>query len=226
MRPNSRSALVVGSSGLVGGFCLQFLLDDVSYNKVIVLVRKRVPLKHAKLEQHVIDFGQLNNFSHLIKSDDVFCCLGTTTKRAGSQAEYEKVDYTYPFELAKIASTNGTGQFLIVTSIGADPASSFFYLRTKGRIEEAINSLSFRTVYIFRPSMLVGRREEFRWQDYLVPPLLKIAALGMVGRWRKYRAIEGKAVAYSMVESAKMNLEGIHVYESDQIQSMYDQGIR
>ncbi len=218
--------MIVGASGLVGSFCLQFLLDDTMYNKVIVIIRKPLPLRHEKFEQHVIDFDQLNNFSHLIKSDDVFCCLGTTTRKAGSQAEYEKVDYTYPLELAKIASKNGTQQFLIVTSIGANPASPLFYLRTKGRVEEAIHSLPFRTVHIFRPSMLVGKREEFRWQDYLVPPLLKIAAVGMVGRWRKYRAIEARTVAYSMVEIAKMDLEGVHVYESDQIQSVYDQRIR
>ena len=223
---NSRSALIAGASGLVGGHCLRFLHDDGTYGKVTALVRRPLPVSHAKLEQIVVDFDQLQSFSRVMKGDDVFCCLGTTRRRSGSQEGYERIDYTYPFELAKISSANGAQQFLIVSSVGANPTSSFAYLRTKGRIEEAIKSLPFRGIHIFRPSMLVGRRGEFRWEDYVVPPLLKLAAIGMVGKFRRYRAIAGETVAFAMVEIAKMNLEGIYVYESDEIQSIYDQRVK
>jgi uncharacterized protein YbjT (DUF2867 family) len=223
---STRSALIAGASGLIGGQCLRFLLDNAMYGKVTALVRRPLPVSHAKLEQHVVDFDRLKSFSHVIRADDVFCCLGTTRKKSGSREGYEKIDYTYPFEMAKIASGNGARQFLIVSSVGANPLSSVLYLRIKGKVEEAIKNLPFRSVHIFRPSMLVGKRKEFRWEDYVVPPLLKLAGLGMVGKLRKYRAIEGKTVAFSMVEIARMDLEGVYVYESDEIQSIYDQRVK
>jgi uncharacterized protein YbjT (DUF2867 family) len=216
----AKSALLLGASGLVGGHCLQRLLDDAAYAKVIVLVRKPLALHHPKLDQQVVDFSRLQNYAHLVKAQDVFCCLGTTIKKAGSQAAFRQVDFTYPVEMAKIAVANGAEQFLIVTSLGADPASRIFYNRVKGEVEAAIAPLAFRAVHIFRPSLLLGERQEFRLGEKIGERAANFFSFIFVGPLRKYRAVEASVVAAAMIAVAKRNLVGVNIFESDQIHAL------
>jgi uncharacterized protein YbjT (DUF2867 family) len=216
----NRRALLVGATGLVGGHVLHYLLDDAAFDKVIVLGRKPLPSISAKLEQHTVNFEHLEQFSSLIMANDVFCCLGTTIKKAGSQAAFERVDFRYPYEVARLAAANGASQYLIVTSLGASVTASLFYSQVKGKVEEAVKALPFPAIHIFRPSMLLGKREEVRWQDLLVPPLMKLVTPLMIGKWKKYRAIEAEVVARAMVMTAKKAIHGKHVYESDEIQAI------
>jgi uncharacterized protein YbjT (DUF2867 family) len=195
-------------------------LDNAAYDKVIALVRKPLALQHPKLEQQVVDFSRLQNIAHLVKTHDVFCCLGTTIKKAGSQAAFRQVDFVYPFEIAKIAAANGAGQFLIVTALGANPASRIFYNRVKGEVEAAITPLAFRGVHIFRPSLLLGKRQEIRLGEKIGERLAKIFSFIFVGPLRKYRPIAASVVAAAMIAVAKQNLAGINVFESDQIQAL------
>jgi uncharacterized protein YbjT (DUF2867 family) len=222
---NSKSALVVGATGLIGGHCLKLLLDDDAYSKVSVITRRQLQLKHEKLEQCVIDFDQLEHHASFIKANDVFCCLGSTIKKAGSQENFSKVDFAYPYQIAQIASANGSEQFLIVTSIGANPQSSVFYYRIKGEVENAVSTLPFRGVHIFRPSMLLGKREEFRLRDQVGAIVMRMLSFGMIGRWRKFRVIRASAVAHAMIQVAKRNLSGVNVFESNHIQSIYDEAL-
>jgi len=219
---NKNSALIVGASGLVGGFCLSNLLASDSYIKVIVLVRKPLPTTHPKLEQHVVDSDNLQQSSQLIKADDVFCTLGTTIRKAGSQEAFEKVDYTYPVEVAGFAVANGAKQFLIVTAIGANASSSVFYNRVKGKVEEAIKALPFRSVHIFQPSFLLGERTEKRTGEKLGILLTRALSPLLVGGLRKYRGIEARVVASVMVTAASKEQSGIHIYRSDMIQNIFD----
>jgi uncharacterized protein YbjT (DUF2867 family) len=216
----AKSALLLGASGLVGGHCLQRLLDDAAYGKVITLVRKPLALHHPKLEQQMVDFSDLQNYAHWVKAHDVYCCLGTTIKKAGSQAAFRQVDFTYPFEVAKIAAANGAGQFLIVTALGANSDSRIFYNRVKGEVEAAIAPLAFRAVHIFRPSLLLGERQEFRLGEKIGEGAAKIFSFLFVGPLRKYRPIEASVVAAAMVAVAKRNWAGANIYESDQIQAL------
>ncbi|MFN0158542.1 MAG: NAD(P)H-binding protein [Bacteroidota bacterium] len=127
-----RTALLAGATGLIGKHCLQLLLNDPVYSKVIVLTRRKLDIQHERLEQHVLDFETLAQHAALMKADDVFCTLGTTRKKSGgSQAAYEKIDYHYPVQIATLAQRNGATQFLIVTSLGTRHDSSVFYLRLK-----------------------------------------------------------------------------------------------
>ena len=199
---------------------MRLLLDEESYDKVTILVRRLLPLEHAKLQQRVIDFDRLDEYVDLIRAHDIFCCLGTTMKKAGSQDAFKKVDFEYTCNVARIASANGAEQLLIVTSLGADPGSRIFYSRVKGNVEEAVANLRFRGVHIFRPSMLLGHRDEFRIEDHLVAPLAKLFSFAMIGRWKKFRAIEAGTVARAMISVAKQNLTGVNVFESDQIQAV------
>lgn len=216
----AKSALLLGASGLIGGHCLQRLCDDAAYDKVIALVRKTMALQHHKLEQQVVEFSHLQNYAHLMRANDVFCCLGTTIKMAGSQAAFRQVDFTYPVEIAKIAAANGAEQFLIVTAMGANPASRIFYNRVKGEVEAAIAPLAFRAVHIFRPSLLLGERQEFRLGEKIGERAAKIFSFLFAGPLRKYRPIEASAVAAAMIAAAKRNLTGVNIFESDQIQAL------
>ncbi len=220
-----RTALILGASGLIGGHCLDLLLHDEAYDQVIVLVRKTLPKNHPKLIQHEVNFDHLSEHADLLKAlapniDDVFCCLGTTIKKAGSQEAFRKVDFTYAHEAAKLAAHNGASQFLLVSSLGADAKSSVFYSRIKGEIEAAISALNFESVSIFRPSLLLGERAEFRLAERLAEPFAKALSFFMIGGLRKYRAIEARTVAAAMIEIAKKEMKGVKVYESDRIQEI------
>jgi uncharacterized protein YbjT (DUF2867 family) len=214
-----RTALVVGASGLVGGHCLNALLDDPRYSSVTALGRRTIRGEHPTLHQYVIDFDRPDEYQHLAGADDLFCCLGTTIKKAGSREAFYKVDVTYPLAIAQAALANGAQQLLIVSALGANPRAAAFYNRVKGDVEMAVSKLRFRAVHIFRPSLLVGHREEFRPAERLAQLLAAPLSVALVGPLRRYRPIDASAVAVCMVKIANQGLEGIHVYESEQIQS-------
>lgn len=214
----NKSALLLGASGLVGGHCLQLLLEDEAYAKVVVWVRKPLALPHPKLEQAVVDFARLESYAEQAKASDVFCCLGTTIKKAGSQAAFRLVDFTYPVEAAKIAAANGAEQFLIVSSLGANPESAVFYLRVKGEVEAALTPLPFRAVHIFRPSLLLGERQEVRPGEKFAEKAASFFPFIFSGPLRKYRPIHARVVASAMVTIAKQNLAGVNIFESERIE--------
>ncbi|MFN7930549.1 MAG: oxidoreductase [Blastocatellia bacterium] len=217
---NARKALLLGASGLIGGHCLTLLLQDETYQEVLVLVRKPLALTHPKLTQHVVDFDRLSDHAAVFQAEDVFCCLGTTIKKAGSQAAFRKVDFTYAYEAAQLAVAQGIRQFLLVSSLGADANSSVFYSRVKGELEIAVTSLPFQAISIFQPSLLLGERAEFRWGERIAEPVAKALSFLLLGPLRKYRAIEARTVAAAMIRVAKSAVQGVTVYESDRIQKI------
>ena len=137
----ARTALVAGASGLVGGHVLRLLLEERAYVRVTVLARRELPLAHKKLEQRVVSFDRLAQIADFPRVNDVFCCLGTTLKQAGSREAFRTVDYTYVVELARVAVRHRAAQFLVVTALGAAPGSRIFYSRVKGEAEEAVRRL-------------------------------------------------------------------------------------
>ncbi|MBI3579655.1 MAG: oxidoreductase [Ignavibacteriales bacterium] len=215
-----RTALLVGATGLIGGHCLQSLLESNAYEKILALVRKPLAIVHKKFQQHVVDFDRLDQYPPLFNVHDVYCCLGTTLRTAGSQEAFRKVDFTYPVQTAALASKQGAEQFLIVTSLGANSFSNVFYYRVKGEAEEAITKLPFKGIYLFRPSILLGERKEFRLGEKAGILAMRAVSFAMVGRYRKYRPIHASNVAKAMVIVAGMGLEGVQRFESDQIQSI------
>lgn len=213
----SRTALLLGASGLIGGHCLELLLADSEYARVTILVRKTLSQAHPKLTQQVVDFDRLTEVAEAFRVQDVFCCLGTTIKTAGSQEAFRKVDFTYPVESARLAVQQGATQFLLVSSLGANAKSSVFYNRTKGEVERAVAASDLSSVQIFRPSLLLGQRAEVRSGELVAEKLSRALSFLLVGPLRKYRPIEARAVAAAMIAVAKDQRAGIHLYESNQI---------
>lgn len=217
----AKTALVLGASGLVGSHCLQLLLDNAAYDKIIVWLRKPLPVQHEKLQQEIINFDQLPPYADKLKNvQEIFCCLGTTIKKAGSPEAFYKVDFTYPHEIAKLAAQNGVQQFLIVTALGADSRSSIFYNRVKGEIETALGKLPLPGLQIFRPSLLLGERQEFRLGERIGAIVFTALSFAFLGRLRRYRAIAASVVAKAMIRVAQQNLTGVNIFESEKIQAL------
>lgn len=214
----TRTALVAGASGLVGGHVLDLLLEDEAYTAITALVRRELPRTHRKLTQHRVDYDRLDRT--LPRADDVFCCLGTTMKRAGSADEFRKVDFTYVERLARLAWQHRAKQFLLVSAVGANPRSRVFYNRVKGDVEEAVRKVAFDAVHIFRPSLLLGHRQEHRPAEWLAMVVGHVLGVAFVGPLARYRPIPARTVAKAMIRAATQAAQGIHVYESDRIRAL------
>lgn len=215
-----KSALLVGASGLVGRELLDCLLMGQEYSKVSVLVRRPLGLKHPKLEERVIKFEDLGQYKDYFKVEDVFCCLGTTIKKARSQEAFKKVDVDYPLEMAILSKVVGSERFLIISSMGANPNSSVFYSRMKGLLEQKLTEIGIKSLYIFRPSLLIGNRKEFRVGERVSAFLSKGLSFIFIGSLKKYKPIAAKTVALGMYSAAQSKPEGIHIYLSHEIVEM------
>jgi uncharacterized protein YbjT (DUF2867 family) len=202
---------------LIGNILTRMLLDTEQYSRVTILVRRPIDLTHPKLNQEVINFDQPDPGK--VKGDDVFCCLGTTIKVAGSKEAFYKVDATYPYELAKLAHANGASQFLLVTAMGADSNAVIFYNRVKGEVEEKIAGLNYDSYSIFRPSLLLGDRKDVRPGEKIAQNFSGILSALLVGPLKRYKPIEARKVAAAMQKVALRRLKGRYVLESDQLQA-------
>lgn len=214
-----KTAPLFGASGLVGSFVLKELLKDESFSGIHVFSRKKSVADQPKITEHIIDFNSLENYSDLIKGDVLFCCLGTTIRKAGSQEAFRKVDFNLPVQLAQIASGNKVKKFIVISSLGADAKSSNFYLRTKGEMENEIQKYKFQQISILRPSMLLGARQEFRFGELIGKGVIQITGPLLFGKLKKYRGIHAATVAKAMIKIAKENTDKI-VFESDELQKI------
>ena len=215
-----KTALVIGSTGLIGSHLLNILLESNEYSKVIAFTKRDLGIKNSKLVQHIIDFDQPETYSQLIVGDDFFCTIGTTIKKAGSQKEFRKVDFEYPKQFASFALQNNVTQFLIISSLGANASSSNFYLKTKGEIQEYLKATDFETVAVLQPSLLLGDRTEFRLAEKVGGFFMKLLSFVFFGNLKKYKPIEGKTVAKALFTIAQRSNVGFKIYESDMIQEI------
>lgn len=205
-----RSALLVGATGLVGSFLLQRLLASERYARVTVWVRRDPGQSHPKLQVEIVDFERLAE--RRLEAEDVFCCLGTTIKQAGSQAAFRHVDHDYPVALARAAARAGAQRLMVVSALGANPDATVFYNRVKGEMEEAVRAAGVPKTCIFRPSLLSGPRLQERLGEKLGQAVG--AALGpLLG---KYRPIHADIVAGAMFNAAARDMPA-QVFESDTI---------
>lgn len=210
-----KTALIAGASGLVGAECLQLLLaDEARYAQVISIGRRRLPLDHPRLVQYVVDFADLEKERLRLIADDVYCCLGTTIRQAGSPEAFYRVDYTYVVTLAALLGSNFASQFLVVSALGADAHSGIFYNRVKGEMEDAVRQTPFRAIHLFRPSLLLGERPTPRLGERIVGGVLWALGPLLVGPLDRYRPVAARAVAEAMLAAARQDGGGFRVHES------------
>ncbi len=215
-----KTALIIGSTGLIGSQLLNLLLESQNYDKVITFVKRDTGIKHPKLTQHIIDFDKPETYKDLVVGDDFFCTIGTTIKKAGSKEAFRKVDFEYPRQFAAFALQNKVKQFLIISSLGADANSGNFYLKTKGEIQDFLKDCNFESVAVLQPSLLLGNRTEFRLGEKVGAFFMKTLSFLFLGNLKKYKPIESKTVAKALLAIAQTNNKGFKIYESDAIQEI------
>lgn len=215
-----KTALVVGATGLVGSELLSLLLKDNYYSHVKVVARRELDIEDSKLEVITADFEDLAKLSEKLTADDVYCCLGTTMKKAGSKEAFYKVDFHYPLEIAKLTQAQKASQFFLVSAMGANIQSKIFYNKVKGEIEVAISSIPFQGVNVFRPSLLLGDRKEQRIGEKFAIIISSIISPLLVGPLRKFKPIHASTIALGMLKIAKQELNGFYIFESDQIKKI------
>ncbi|ABG59056.1 hypothetical protein [Cytophaga hutchinsonii] len=217
----SNIALIAGASGLVGNALISLLLEGEHYSKVISLQRGHALLEHPKLVTIQTDFNNLQQLD-VPPLTDVFCCLGTTIKKAGSKEQFKRVDFQYPLDLAHLAIKSGASHFLIITAMGADEKSFFFYNQVKGEIENRLSALTtLPRLSIIRPSLLLGQRKEKCLGEGIGSFLATVLNPLMKGSLKKYQGIQATDVAKAMYRIAtSIAGNGITVYPSDELKNI------
>lgn len=211
-----KTALVAGSTGLIGKQLVHLLLEDSSYETVIAISRKPLDIRHSKLKNVIADLATLDEHKAQLVADEVYCCLGTTMKVAGSKEAFRAVDFDYPLALAKLTYANGAKSFALVSSLGANADSFIFYNRVKGEIEKAIDDIGFDRFHIFQPSLLLGDRTEKRAGEDSAKTAYQLLGFLLP---KKYKAIEAVKVARAMIHFSHEKVPGRFIHQSNVIQS-------
>ena len=217
IRQHSKVAVLFGASGLIGNCCLRRLLVHQAYDKVISIGRTAIKATHPKLIHYEVEMSNPEDYRHLVQGDDLFVCLGTTMKKAGSKEVFYEIDHDLNFSIAKTGSLQNMNQLIFVSALGADSHSFVYYLKVKGQLEDDVRRLPFWGIHIMRPSILLGNREENR-------PLEKIT--GRLSKGLQYFSgsilgdiapIDADDVAKAMVQAAQSLKQGTHIHHGSEI---------
>ena len=206
----TKTAIIIGATGVVGSELLTLLLQSPAFGHVIAITRRKLDVEHTKLTNQVIDFDCLTNYCALFKGDVFFSCLGTTKKQAGSTAAQRKVDFDYQFIAAQMAANNAVSHYCLVSSSGANAHSISPYLKMKGELEQHIKTLGFAKVSIFQPSLLMGERNDTRIAEqigaFVLPVITQLPFL------KRYKPITGKQVALKMCAVSLAQQQSLQYY--------------
>lgn len=216
---NMKTAIILGATGLTGGMVLKKLLQDDDYNNVIIFSRRSVGVQHSKLKEHIVDLFELEKYAELFKADEVYCCVGSTKAKTPDEEIYKKVDYGIPLSAAKLCAKNDIPKLLIVSALGADPGSRFFYNRIKGEMERDVLAQKLPGTYLFQPSLIGGEREEKRFFEAAWKKFMKFGDHLLIGPLKKYRSIHPEIIADAMICVAKNGYEKSRI-ESDEIKEI------
>tara|TARA_Y100000590_G_scaffold156301_1_gene179635 strand:+ start:173 stop:826 length:654 start_codon:yes stop_codon:yes gene_type:complete len=214
-----KTALIFGSSGLIGNQLFKIILKNNNYDKIKIFVRSVVEKNDPKVEIIQTDFSNLEKHKDLIIGDDCFFCIGTTHKDTPDKNEYRRVEYDIPVNVAQVAKSNSVNSFIYVSSMGANPNSSGSYLKNKGQVEEELKKMNFAKVAIIRPSILLGNRKTFRLGERIGILVMKALSIFFLGSLKKYKPIQVERVAKAMVEIAEKDFEK-ETFLSDELEKI------
>jgi len=211
-----KTALIFGSSGLIGSQLLELIINSNKYSNIKLFVRTELSNSNSKVEIIKTDFNNLENHKKSIIGDDCFFCIGTTRKKTPDKNEYIKIEYNLPVEVAKIAKENSVNSFTYVSSLGANPNASGLYLKNKGQAEENIKKLNFSKLFILRPSVLLGDRKENRIGEKIGIFVMKTLSPLFIGKFKKYKPIKVENVAKTILHVTQKDYQKT-IFESDEI---------
>ncbi|MEA1785670.1 NAD(P)H-binding protein [Arenibacter sp. GZD96] len=216
MNKVTQTAILLGATGLTGGLLLHKLLKDNSFSKVTVFSRKPLAITHGKLEVHLIDVLQLQEYATIFYADVVYCCIGSTKKKTPDHEVYRAIDYGIPVAAAQLCKKNGIPVFIVVSALGADVKSTIFYSRIKGEMEEKVLAMHIEKTHILQPSLIAGNREERRSVEWISIQMMKLLNYMLVGSLKKYRSISPEVIADCMLWLTKNSFPWSRI-ASDQI---------
>ncbi|MCS6820093.1 MAG: NAD-dependent epimerase/dehydratase family protein [Chitinophagales bacterium] len=219
MNQGQKTALLLGGTGLVGSMCLNMLNEMPFYHKIIALSRKKIFPPQLKTQNIITDFNNYEELRPHLQAQHVFCALGTTMAKAGSRKAFMHIDYEIPLRVAELAKQNGAEKFILVSAIGANKNSVFFYNRVKGLLEEALEKIGFASLIILQPSLLLGERSERRPAEYLAQKVFAPLTSCFLGKLNVYKPIEATEVAAAMIALAQKNISGCRRYTYSEIVS-------
>ena len=214
-----KAAIILGATGLTGSIILNKLLEDERYSTIKLFSRKSIENNNPKIVEYIGNLFELKKFKKDFTADEVFCCIGTTTKNTPDKVLYKKIDYGIPVAAAKLSVENGINTFLVVSSLGANPKSSVFYSRTKGEMEQAVLKENILNTYILRPSFILGKRKENRIGESVGKVMFNAFQFLLLGKLKKYRAIDADTIAGAMIKIANTKSES-PIIESDKIANL------
>tara|TARA_Y100000590_G_scaffold144902_1_gene166579 strand:+ start:252 stop:908 length:657 start_codon:yes stop_codon:yes gene_type:complete len=211
-----KTALIFGSSGLIGNHLLDFILKDNYYQKIKLFVRSNIDIKDSRIEIIYDDFINIDNLKNSIVGDDCFFCIGTTKKDTPNKNEYRRIEYDIPVNIAKIAKINSINSFYYVSSMGANSNVSNSYLKNKGEVEDELTKLNFNKLAILKPSLLLGNRKKFRLGEHIAQLIMTKLSFIFVGKMKKYKPIKAIDVVKAMINIIKNDYK-INFFESDKL---------
>ena len=211
-----KTALIFGSSGLVGNYLFDYILKDNYYQKIKLFVRSNIDIKDSRIEIIYDDFTNIDNLKDTIVGDDCFFCIGTTKKDTPNKNEYRRIEYDIPVNIAKIAKLNSINSFYYVSSMGANSNVSNSYLRNKGEVEDELAKLNFNKLAILKPSLLLGNRKKFRLGERIAQLIMTKLTFIFMGKMKKYKPIKAIDVVKAMINITKNDYK-INFFESDKL---------
>jgi uncharacterized protein YbjT (DUF2867 family) len=214
IHPESKHALLIGATGATGKDLLDVLLQDEDFHQVDIFVRRELNVQHEKLKVHVIDFEEPEQWKHLVKGDVLFSCLGTTLKAAGSKEAQWKIDYDYQYEFARAAKENNVENYVLVSANNASPNSFFFYGKMKGQLEEAVKTLGFPRLTIFKPPLLIRKNSE-RPMEVAGKKFLQF--FNKIGLFQSQKPLPTEILAQAMINAARSNTKRITILNDGEI---------
>lgn len=209
------TAVIVGATGLVGQHVLAQAIQEPTYKKIYAIGRTKPNKEHPKLSFIESALDNLEKHGDLFKDADLFCCLGTTIKKAKSKEAFRKVDFAYPLQVAKVGEAMKAASFHCITAIGASSSSAFFYSRVKGELEEELKRTQLPSIHLYHPSLLVGKRSEFRFGEAVSQKVILPFAQMMKGPLKKYRPVKGNQLGQFIIKTAVSGSVGLHIHEGD-----------
>jgi uncharacterized protein YbjT (DUF2867 family) len=215
-----KSITILGASGLIGHEVLKLALENKEVEHVTILVRKSLNLNHPKLREVITDFKNLNDLESKITGDALICCLGTTRKKTPNLNEYKAIDYGLTINIAQLAQKLNVQQVHLISAIGADPNSKIFYNKLKGETEQALIKMDFPQTIIYRPSLLIGKREEFRFGELIAQKLAPIFDLFLFGSLIKYHSISANLIANAIINRIFIDGDSLQIIEYKDLKSI------
>jgi uncharacterized protein YbjT (DUF2867 family) len=215
---NMKKAIVIGATGMVGTQLIQLLIGNEDFSEIVTLVRRKSGVSNPKLTEYIINFDEPETWKNYVTGDVLFSTMGTTMAQVKTKKAQYDVDFNYQFTVAKIAANNGVSSYVLVSSAGANPTSKNFYLKMKGELEFAVQSLPFKTVIILQPGQLTGNRIHNRRSEKI--GIIIMDGLNKLGLFKRYKPIHAFTVASAMIKAVKVKVSSI--YSLDEIFKLAD----